>query len=57
MRGLNLNREKCKLYVKGVPYMGHLTAEGLKMGFRKVEAVREMPTPNSKEDVKPVSWI
>ena len=38
-----------------MPYVGHLallTAEGLKMDPRKVEAIREMPTPNSKEDVK-----
>ncbi|CAB4037831.1 Hypothetical predicted protein, partial [Paramuricea clavata] len=52
-QGLKLNREKCKIRQREVPYVGHLlTAEGLKMDSRKVEAIREMPTPNSKEDVK-----
>ena len=52
-QGLKLNREKCKIRQREVPYVGHLlTAEGLKMDPRKVEAIREMPTPNSKEDVK-----
>ena len=52
-QGLQLNREKCKIRQREVPYVGHLlTVEGLKMDPRKVEAIREMPTPNSKEDVK-----
>jgi hypothetical protein len=52
-QGLKLNREKCKIRQREVPYVGHLlTVEGLKMDPRKVEAIREMPTPNSKEDVK-----
>ena len=55
--GVKPQSRECKLCVKDVPYMGHLlTAEGLKMGFRKVEAVREMVTPNS-EDVKPFTGI
>ena len=52
-QGLKLNREKCKIRQKEVPYVGHLlTAEGLKMDPKKVEAIQAMPKPNSKEDVK-----
>jgi hypothetical protein len=51
--GLKLNREKCKIRQREVPYAGHLlTEEGLRMDLRKVEAIREMPTRNNKEDVK-----
>ena len=56
-QGLKLNREKCKIRQKEVPYVGHLlTAEGLKMDPKKVKAIQAMPKPkpkpNSKEDVK-----
>jgi hypothetical protein len=36
-QGLKLNREKCKIRLREVPYVGHfLTVEGLKMDPRKV---------------------
>ena len=48
-RRLKLNKEKCKIRQREVPYVGHLlTAEGLK----KVKAIHEMPEPKTKEDVK-----
>ena len=51
--GLRLNRDKCKIRQKEVPYVGHLlTNEGLKVDPQKVKAVSEMPEPTSKTDVK-----
>ena len=53
MKGLKHNREKYKIRHKEVPYVGHLlTAEGLNIDLRKVQATQEMPEPRSKEDVK-----
>ena len=38
--------------------MGHpLKAEGLKIDPHKVKAIKEMPVPKSKEDVKRVLWF
>ena len=52
-KGLKLNKEKCKIRQKEVPYVGHLvTAEGLKIDPQKVKAIDEMPEPKTKEDVK-----
>ena len=52
-KGLKLNKEKCKICQREVPYVGHLlTAEGLKIDPQKVKAVDEMPEPKTKEDVK-----
>ncbi|KAL9955782.1 hypothetical protein ACROYT_G037161 [Oculina patagonica] len=52
-KGLKLNKEKCKIRQKEVPYVGHLlTAEGLKIDPQKIKAIQEMPEPESKEDVK-----
>ena len=51
--GLKVNREKCRIRQKEVPYVGHLlTAEGLKIDPQKIKAIQEMPEPESKEDVK-----
>lgn len=53
--GLKLNGEKCKIRQTRVPYVGHLLkAEGLKIDPHKVKAIKEMPEPKSKEDVKRV---
>ena len=50
---LKLNIQKCKVRQPVVPYVGHLlTPEGLKPDPAKVAAVREMPTPQSKEELK-----
>ena len=52
-KGLKLNKEKCKIRQREVPYVGHLlTAEGLKIDPQKVKAIHEMPEPKTKEDVK-----
>ena len=52
-QGLKLNEEKCKIRQMEVPYVGHLlTGEGLKIDPRKVQAIQEMPEPQSKDDVK-----
>jgi hypothetical protein len=50
---LKLNLEKCRIRQPVVPYVGHLvTPEGLKPDPRKVQAVQDMPVPESKEDVR-----
>ena len=52
-KGLKLNKEKCKIRQREVPYVGHLlTAEGLRIDPQKVKAIHEMPEPKTKEDVK-----
>ena len=52
-KGLKLNKEKCRIRQKEVPYVGHLlTADGLKIDPQKIEVIQEMPEPESKEDVK-----
>ena len=52
-KGLKLNKEKCKIRQREVPYVGHLlTADGLKIDPQKVKAIDEMPEPKTKEDVK-----
>ena len=54
-KGLKLNKKKCKICQREVPYVGHLlTAEGLKIDPQKVKAIHEMPEPKTKEDVK---WL
>ena len=51
-KGLKLNKGKCKIRQREVPYVGHLlTAEGRKIDPQKVKAIHEMPEPNTKEDV------
>ena len=51
-KGLKLNKEKCKIRQREVPYVGHLLlAEGLKIDPQKVKAIHEMPEPKTKEDV------
>ena len=50
---LKLNHQKCLIRQPAVPYIGHLlTSEGLKPDPSKVAAVRAMPTPKNKDDVK-----
>ena len=54
-KGLKLNKAKCRIRQKEVPYVGHLlNAEGLKIDPQKIKAIQEMPEPESKEDVK---WL
>ena len=50
---LKLNHQKCLIRQPAIPYIGHLlTSEGLKPDPSKVAAVRAMPTPKKKDDVK-----
>ena len=54
-QGLKLSTEKCKIRQTQVPYVGHLlTADGLKIDPHEVNAIQEMPEPESKGDAKRV---
>ena len=51
--GVALNKEKHKLRVKRVKFMGHvLTDNGLQPDPEKIEALKEMPKPQSAEDAQ-----
>ena len=51
-KGVKLNKEKCRIRQEEVPYVGHLlTAEGLKIYSQKIKAIKEIPEPESNEDV------
>ena len=50
---LKLNFNKCQIKQKHVKYVGHVfTAQGLQPDPEKVRAVKDLPTPTSKGDVK-----
>ena len=50
---LRLNYDKCHVRQTSVLYVGHyVTKEGLKPDPEKVRAMKEMPTPQSTEDVR-----
>jgi hypothetical protein len=50
--GIHLNKSKCHFRVREAKYLGHvLSADGLKIDPDKIQAVQEMPRPNSKEEV------
>ena len=50
---LKLNFDKCQVKQPRVTYVGHLvTDQGLQPDPEKVRAVRSMPVPGSKEDVR-----
>ena len=50
---LKINKQKLKLRQTEVSYMGHLlTSEGLRSGPRKVQAVTDMPKPDSVQAVQ-----
>ena len=52
-RGIALNRDKLKLRLKRVMFMGHvLTDHGLGPDPDKIEAVLDMPTPQNVEDAQ-----
>ena len=52
-KGIKLNKEKCKFRLSEVSFMGHvISEEGLKPDRAKIQGVQEMPTPESKQDVK-----
>ena len=50
---LGLNFEKCQTRKRRVQYVGHtVTEHGLELNTEKVRAVLDMPTPDSKGDVR-----
>ena len=50
---LKLNFEKCQVKQNKVKYVGHiLTENGLQPDDEKIRAVKDMPTPTSKEEVR-----
>ena len=50
---LKLNFDKVKIRKEEVPYVGHLiSAHGLKPDPTKVEAMKNMPAPENKDDVR-----
>ena len=52
-KGIKLNKEKCKFRLSEVSFMGHvISEEGLKPDPAKIQGVQEMPSPESKQDVK-----
>ena len=51
--GLKLNEKKCLLCSTEVVFLGHLFShEGVKPDPTKIEAIRDMPTPKSKQDLQ-----
>ncbi len=52
-KGVKLNRDKLKLRLPEVTFMGHvISEEGLKADPVKVQGIKEMPIPENKQDVK-----
>ena len=52
-KGVKLNKEKIKLKKTEVTFMGHvISADGLKQDPSKVEAIRSMPRPTNRQDVR-----
>jgi hypothetical protein len=52
-RNLKMNKEKAKLRLTEVPYIGHLlTSDGIKPDPKKVEAIQNMPQPTDVPSVK-----
>jgi len=51
-KNLKLNRQKCKVCLPEVDYIGHvLSADGLKPSQAKISAITNMPKPEDKEAV------
>lgn len=50
---LKLKPSKCSLFATDVEYLGHLvSADGIKTDPKKVQCVKEWPTPRHKKDVR-----
>lgn len=50
---LKLNRNKCKIRMTEIKYIGHiLSAQGVKPDDEKVRAVTEIPPPQSKQELQ-----
>jgi transposase InsO family protein len=54
-KNLRFNPEKLEVGVQEVSYFGHLlTSEGLKPDPKKVDAIRNMPPPSDKKELKTI---
>ena len=52
-KGVKINREKMKLHLSEIKYMGHvLTTDGIKPDPAKIQGLRDLPHPKDKHDVK-----
>ena len=52
-KNIKLNLDKLKLKLKEVSYLGHrISAEGLKVDPKKIEAITEMPAPTDRHGVE-----
>ena len=51
--GLKLNKDKCKIGLTEIPYIGHLLSQqGVKPDSSKVDAILNMPCPTNKHDLQ-----
>ena len=52
-RGIKINREKMKLHLSEVKYMGHvLTAEGIRADPDKIQGIQDLKEPETASDIK-----
>ena len=52
-RNLKLNKSKCQIKKDAITYIGHiLSKDGLKPDPKKIEAIVDMPCPQSREDLQ-----
>ena len=50
---LKLNRKKCQIGVKSIAFFGHIiSSEGVKVDPAKIEAIMNMPLPNSANELQ-----
>lgn len=50
---VKFNLEKCKFGLQEVNYLGHkISNNGLTIDDRKIEAIRDMPSPKNKKDIQ-----
>ena len=54
-KGIKLNKEKCKFGLTEISFFGHvLSKDGLKADKKKVEAIKNMPSPTNKGELESV---
>ena len=54
-QGITLNKDKCKLKMKSVSFMGHIVTEkGMEVDPIKMQAVNDFPTPQNVSQLKNV---
>ena len=51
--GLSFNSEKCQIRVKEIPFFGQIyNADGVRPDPERVEAIRELPSPDTKTELQ-----